>query len=105
MGFSVLVTFPDGNRDGYPRYVQSRYDLSRDDLAALLENEPSYRVEQVWHGLYSNVFDPSEMTVLSRKLRERLAAAPEMRPALRPVVESRTDNGDTIKWLFELHDG
>ena len=36
----------------------SRYDLSRDDLAALLSGEPSYRVNQVFEGLYRRLAEP-----------------------------------------------
>lgn len=28
----------------------TRYDLTRNDLTALLDGEPRYRVDQVWQG-------------------------------------------------------
>ena len=37
----------------------SRYDLSPDELAVVLDGEPRYRVNQVWEGLYANLQEPS----------------------------------------------
>ncbi len=83
----------------------ARYDLSRPEIDSLLGDEPGYRVDQVWHGLYRELVNPAELTVLPGSLRQRLAGTAEFKPALIPVVEQSTDNGDTTKWLFELHDG
>ena len=79
------------------------YQPSRDELSALLDGEPSYRVEQVWHGLYSQLATPAEMTNLPKALRNRLAE--ELTPALQPVVRRVSDGGDTVKYLWELGDG
>ena len=38
----------------------SRYDLSRGQLAALLSDQPSYRVDQVFDGLYRRLAEPGE---------------------------------------------
>jgi 23S rRNA (adenine2503-C2)-methyltransferase len=81
----------------------SRYDLSRADLAGLLHDQPRYRVDQVWHGLYTELADPAEITSLPRSLRDRLAA--ELPAALTPVTERASDAGDTVKVLWRLHDG
>ena len=85
----------------------SRYDLTRDDLARLMASmgEPSYRVQQVWEALYQRGADIADMTVLPKALRSSLAAAPELAPALSAVVESVSDGGDTVKWLWSLDDG
>lgn len=85
----------------------SRYDLSRDDLARLLADagQPSYRVGQVWEALYQRGEDPSEMTALPKALRSSLAATAGFEPALSPVVESASDGGTTVKWLWALADG
>jgi 23S rRNA (adenine2503-C2)-methyltransferase len=85
--------------------VRSRYDLSHSELAELLDGEPGYRVNQLSQGLYADLVDPTEITTLSKKLREQLAEADELRSALHTVVERKADNGETIKWLSELHDG
>ncbi len=45
---------------------------------------------------------PSQMTSLPGTLRQRLALVP---PALKEVARRSADRGDTVKWLFELHDG
>ena len=34
------------------------YDLSREELAGLLDGEPAYRVRQVWDGLHQRVQRP-----------------------------------------------
>ena len=82
----------------------SRYDLSRAELAALLGEEPSYRVNQVWDGFYRRLAEPGELTDLPRALRDRLGSAPEAAMALRCVAESAADHGSTLKWLFETND-
>ena len=83
--------------------MTSRYDADRDELAAVLDGEPRYRVDQVWEGLYSQLKDPSDMTSLPKALRARLDE--ELPPALQEVTRSVGDDGDTVKWLWELHDG
>lgn len=82
---------------------RTRYDIDRDELATLLDGEPTYRVDQVWDGLYRQALEPRAMTNLSKSLRERLEE--ELPPALSLAHESTSDNGDTIKWLWRMHDG
>jgi 23S rRNA (adenine2503-C2)-methyltransferase len=82
--------------------VPSRYDATRDDLAALLHDQPAYRVGQVWDALNAGR-TPSEMTTIPGALRTTLDTA--LPPALRKVAESTSDAGDTTKWLWQLHDG
>ena len=81
----------------------SRYDLSRDDLASWLGNEPRYRVTQVWEGLYQQFAEPAEMSTLPKALRARLQD--ELRPSLNLITESVSDGGDTSKFLWELEGG
>ncbi len=83
----------------------SRYDLGRDELAALLPDEPSYRVSQVLDGLYRRLAEPAELTDLPRALRDRLELAPALAPAFRCAAESIADGGSTVKWLLETSDG
>jgi len=83
--------------------VPSRYDATREDLAALLAGEPPFRVRQVWDGLHRRVVAPGAMTDLPAALRARLDAA--LPPALTPANESVSDDGETVKWLWRLHDG
>jgi 23S rRNA (adenine2503-C2)-methyltransferase len=81
----------------------TRYDVDRAGLAALLEGEPRYRIDQVWSGLHEHLAEPQDMTNVPLALRRRLA---EVLPdALTLVTESVADRGDTVKWLWELADG
>ena len=52
------------------------YDVTRDELAVILEGEPAYRVRQVWDGLHLRVRRPEEMTELPAALRSALAECP-----------------------------
>ena len=81
----------------------SPYQPSRAELADLLDGEPRYRLDQVWQGLYQNLSMPAEMTNIPKALREILMA--RLIPALQVVVRSVSDGGDTVKYLWELHDG
>jgi 23S rRNA (adenine2503-C2)-methyltransferase len=83
--------------------MASRYDADRDALQSLLDGEPSYRVEQVWDGLYGRHVDLEDITDLPKALRARLADA--LPAALSLVTERVSDNGDTVKQLWRLHDG
>ncbi|HZU80205.1 MAG TPA: radical SAM protein, partial [Acidimicrobiales bacterium] len=83
--------------------MPGRYDVDRDDLAALLAREPGYRVGQVWDGLYRRALVPEEMTDLPAGLRRRLAD--ELAPALTERSRRVADDGDTVKWLWTLPDG
>ena len=80
---------------------RSRYDLDRDEIGALLADEPSYRIDQVWRGLYDERTDLSDITTLPKALRARLSA--ELPDALDTVTESVSADG-TVKWLWALDD-
>jgi 23S rRNA (adenine2503-C2)-methyltransferase len=81
----------------------TRYDLDRSALAAHLQGEPRYRLDQLWQGLYEHLAEPGELTTLPKALRYRLDA--ELPAALEPAGESVSDQGDTVKWLWRLGDG
>jgi 23S rRNA (adenine2503-C2)-methyltransferase len=83
--------------------MASPYDLDRIALAEWLEGQPSYRVDQVWRGLYEEGRRPAEMTNLPRSLRARLEEA--LPPSLRLLTESVSDGRQTVKWLWALADG
>jgi 23S rRNA (adenine2503-C2)-methyltransferase len=83
----------------------SRYDLSRGDLAGLLAGEPSYRVDQVWDGMYRRLAAPNELSELPRPLRAKLAAIPALTPAFSLADEAVSDRGLTLKWLLAAGDG
>jgi 23S rRNA (adenine2503-C2)-methyltransferase len=81
----------------------TRFDVTRDDLAGVLDGQPRYRVDQVWSGLYEQLANPAELTALPKALRAELDTALPL--ALAPVTEQTSDGGETVKWLWELGDG
>jgi 23S rRNA (adenine2503-C2)-methyltransferase len=83
--------------------VPAPYDLQREELAEILAGEPAFRARQVWEGLHQRVQRPQEMTELPAVLRDRLAAL--LPPALTEASRQSADDGQTIKWLWSLHDG
>ncbi len=83
--------------------TMSRYDLSRDQLAELLADQPSYRVDQLWRGLYVDHADPADITTLPAAVRDRLAEP--LRASLTTVTERTSADGGTTKWLWSLDDG
>jgi 23S rRNA (adenine2503-C2)-methyltransferase len=85
----------------------SLLDLTQTQLADLLSGwgQPRYRAGQVWDWLYKKLAaDPAEMSNLPKDLRGRLAAETRVSP-LERVYEQRSSDGQTVKWLFRLHDG
>jgi 23S rRNA (adenine2503-C2)-methyltransferase len=81
----------------------TRYDLDRAELTELLAGEPGYRVEQLWHGLYTELAGPTDLTALPKALRATLE---DLLPAaLTEVERSCSDGGQTIKTLWALTDG
>ena len=81
----------------------TRYGVNRAELAAALDGEPRYRLDQLWSGLYEQLADPGEITNLPKSLRARLAD--DLPLALAAVTESVSDSGDTVKFLWELDGG
>jgi len=83
--------------------MASLFDVTRDELAGLLHDQPPFRLKQVWEGLYSNLHEPSQILTLPAALRERLET--ELPPALDLATTSVSDKGDTTKFLWTLRDG
>jgi 23S rRNA (adenine2503-C2)-methyltransferase len=79
------------------------YDAGREELAALMADQPGYRVDQVWRGLYTKGLRPEEMTDLPRGLRARLDDA--LPSGLQLAAESKSQGSRTVKWLWRLSDG
>ena len=79
-----------------------RYDPSREELAELLDGEPRYRLDQVWDGIHERGEEIDDLTNVPKALRARLAEALPL--GLTPEVESISDDGATVKWLWKLHD-
>jgi len=76
-------------------------DLER--VEAVLADEPSYRVRQVWEWASRGAGSYDEMTNVPAATRALLA---EQVPfsSLEPVHEARSVDG-TVKTLFRTHDG
>ena len=64
---------------------------------------PKYRAEQVYRWLHRGVRDFSEMSDLSKALRERLSELYEI--AIAETELKRVSKDGTIKFLFRLNDG
>jgi 23S rRNA (adenine2503-C2)-methyltransferase len=80
--------------------VRGAYDIDRAGLAHLLADQPSYRVEQVWRGLHTELRRPSQMTSLPLAVRDRLEQ--HLPPVLHELQRSEADDGRTVKWLWGL---
>lgn len=69
----------------------------------MLVGEPSFRLGQLWQGLYENFAEPADILTLPAALRARLGA--ELPPSLERTAESVSDDGQTVKTLWHLVDG
>jgi len=86
-----------------PRGLRGPFQLTRSDLESLLEGEPAFRARQVWDALHKRAAWPAEMTDLPPSLRERLSV--ELAPSLVPVERRLADDGETVKWAFDVDGG
>ncbi len=80
--------------------------LSLEELTAIVKEmgEPAFRAGQLFGWLQSGVENFDEMTNIPSKLRERLAEGYYIVTAkVKKRLESLID--DTVKYLYELHDG
>lgn len=83
------------------------FDLSKSELKQLLQEwgEPSYRVDQLWQGLYRHFWNcPDQFTNFPKTLRQKL----NERFAFQSLYTERdaiADNGLTQKFLFQTPQG
>ncbi len=83
--------------------MNTLYEPTREDLSHILEGEPRYRLDQLWTGLYTHFLHPNNISTLPAALRQRLAQ--NLPESLIEVKRAESDNGDTIKFLWNLlHD-
>jgi 23S rRNA (adenine2503-C2)-methyltransferase len=83
------------------------YELSLQEWVDLFQSwgEPAYRARQVWHGLYQRFYQAAgEFTDLPLALRHRLAEHFRF-PPLIPLASQTSQDGQTVKTLFQLEDG
>ena len=83
--------------------MTSLYDATREDIAGLLSGQPAFRLKQVWEGLYTQFAEPSQILTLPGAVREELSLG--FPNSLNLTTASVSDKGDTIKFLWRLHDG
>lgn len=81
----------------------SLFDPSRHEIAAILEGEPGYRLDQLWSGLYSQFKRPADITTLPAGLRQRITD--HLPEALIEIRRETSSSGDTVKFLWHLVDG
>ena len=82
-------------------------DLSLEELTQAVKDKglPGFRAKQLaTHYYVHNTTDPADMTDLPADQREELAAE-FFPPLLTEVRRLRTEDGDTIKFLWRLFDG
>ena len=83
------------------------FNLSLPELTSLLTewDEPTYRARQIWQGLYHDFWNtPKEFTILPASLRQKLSESLEFN-ILVPTTTLQSSDGETVKTLFQLHDG
>jgi 23S rRNA (adenine2503-C2)-methyltransferase len=83
------------------------YDLTYDQLQDVLINElkqPTFRVNQIWSGVYKNLWSKSEdFSNIPKILRDKLFNLYEFQPLV-PLQTLKSNDNETEKILFQLHD-
>ena len=69
--------------------MASIYECTKEELSTLLEGEPRYRVEQLWHGLWVEGLSVESISTIPASLRARLAE--EFPPALEVANDVASD--------------
>src|SRR5438270_8010713 len=87
---------------GHDRGMTGRFDLTPEDMVALIAGEPPYRARQLWRAIQQGR-EPAEMTELPSTLRQELEV--RLPPGLALLREASSDGGETVKWLWGLPDG
>ncbi len=83
------------------------FDLSFDQLNTIITKfkEPSFRTKQIWQGVYKNLWcQYDEFSNIPKKLRDHLFSLFEFNSLL-PIKSLASNDGETIKNLFQLKDG
>ncbi len=83
------------------------YDLNHASLTALLKewDEPAYRAQQIWQGLYRHLYNsPEQFTDLSKSFRARMAGEFDFK-SIQPTRYVDSSDKQTRKTLFKLQDG
>jgi 23S rRNA (adenine2503-C2)-methyltransferase len=83
--------------------VPSAYDFTKEQMADWLIGEPRYRLDQVWHGLWTDALRFDEISTIPKTLRARLMES--FVAGLEVVNDVKSDHATTRKWVFRLNDG
>jgi 23S rRNA (adenine2503-C2)-methyltransferase len=83
--------------------VSTLYDPTREEIANILSGEATYRIEQLWSGLYTHFKRPADISNLPASLRARISE--ELPESLIEVQRSTSNDGDTVKFLWHLLNG
>jgi 23S rRNA (adenine2503-C2)-methyltransferase len=90
-----------------PSFKSSIYDLTYSELEGYVKslNEPPYRTQQIWLGLYKNLWmDVNNFSNLPLSLRETLSDTYTF-SSITPIKTIKSGDGETQKTAFELADG
>ncbi len=85
----------------------SVYDLTLAELEAWVteRGHPAFRARQLFRWLYHNLAASyDEINVLPKALREQLQEELPL-PAIEPILDLHTDDGETVKLLYRTQDG
>ena len=83
--------------------MPSIYELDREELSTVLADEPRYRGDQLWQGLWRDGRELADITTIPKGLRTRLSE--EFPAGLEVVNDVASDRGATRKWVFRLAGG
>lgn len=79
------------------------YEYTQEELAKFLVDEPRYRLDQLWRGLWVDGLAIEGITTIPKALRAELVA--QFPPSLEVLGDVASDHGATRKWVFRLEDG
>lgn len=87
--------------------MENLFDLTFEDIKTLISelNEPSFRVDQIWQGLYQKEWKQiDDFTPLPKSLRDYISQRYVL-GELRLEKELISEDGSTRKFLYQLRDG
>jgi 23S rRNA (adenine2503-C2)-methyltransferase len=83
------------------------YDLSFPEFSSMMAEfgQPKYRADQIWKDLYQQFWNsPDQFTNVPSSLRSLLAEKLQFQ-VIAPARVVNSSDGQTVKTLFQLHDG
>jgi 23S rRNA (adenine2503-C2)-methyltransferase len=83
--------------------VTTIYEYAKEELADFLVDEPRYRLDQLWRGLWADGLAIEGITTIPKALRAELVA--RFPSSLKVLGDVASDHGATRKWVFGLEGG